>query len=317
MSPKISIVVEAKNQAHEAEDIPCLDGLARQTHPLAEVEIIAAGDRRQVAAFRDRADRLPFLAVRSVEVADEDHTYFGLKHAGASLAVGEILIFLDWDVVPGPGWLAAAVRQIEAGASVANGPAVFRGWRGFTSESPWILAASSVTWSRVFFEANNAAFRTEVYRRFPYRPEDGRLGWIGQFEALRAAGLTLSRSPDQRVLHYFTPTWWLFDFNFRAGVETVRLHWRLSGDPERLTWRQRLIVNAGLLAPPMNMFWGVAGETPRWLRYSRLLGLGAGRRALGIPLVIAVSTAAHACQVAGMYATLLAPERMIAFSDSR
>ena len=78
---------------------------------------------------------------------------------------------------------------------------------------------------------------------------------------------------------------------------------------------RRAIVRARALAPVITFAAGVARDLPRWFRYGRLVEVPPWRRAACAPLVLALSAAAYGCQAAGMYAAMIAPERMRRFSD--
>lgn len=311
---QVSVVVESKNEAHFADRIPIIETLRAQTFPLQQVELIVAGDDRAVQRLREASAGLGLGGFKGVKV--EDGTYHGLKDAGARAASGEIVVFLDWDIVAHPRWIETAVEAIYGGADALSGMAIFRGWGPLGPFHPIVLAASSISWERDSLESNNAAYRADLYRQHPYRVEDGRRAWIAQHEALVRSGAKLRREPRSLVYHYFKLRWWLFDLNVRAGVDMILDRPRLlAAGP--LTRRQRLIVRAGVLAPLITMAAGLVRGVPRWFRYTGALGVSRLRQVGSVPIVIVMLLAAYACQAAGMYAAMIAPERMRRFSDAR
>lgn len=70
------------------------------------------------------------------------------------------------------------------------------------------------------------------------------------------------------------------------------------------------IRRTGVLEPIVTMGWHMLLDLPRWVRFSGLLGLRRSRRLLLLPLVVAMSAAARSAEMAGMYCTMAAPNRM-------
>jgi len=62
--PRVSIVVEGKNERNRSDEIPCIEGLRRQRRSLADVELIFAGGAREAALFERAAADLPVAARR-------------------------------------------------------------------------------------------------------------------------------------------------------------------------------------------------------------------------------------------------------------
>ena len=85
-----------------------LAALARQTYPRHLTQVIVADD-----GSPEPPAVPPGLAGLEVEVVRQPRHGFGLaraRNAGAAAAVGEILLFLDGDMVPEPRWLEAHAR---------------------------------------------------------------------------------------------------------------------------------------------------------------------------------------------------------------
>ncbi len=100
--------------------------------------------------------------------------YFELKNYGAAQASGELLVFLDSDVVPEEGWLRALAGTFDDPAvEVATGAVHLEG-EGLYADAVamfWFFAprreGGGVEETRHFF-ANNVAFRRELFERFPF-----------------------------------------------------------------------------------------------------------------------------------------------------
>jgi hypothetical protein len=112
--PLVSVLIPARDEA--ARIGACLDGLARQTYRRFEVIVVddhsSDGTAEVVRAY---AGRLPELAV--VPGAALPPGWAGKPWAcnqAAERARGELLVFLDADVMPRPGLLAALAARAEA-----------------------------------------------------------------------------------------------------------------------------------------------------------------------------------------------------------
>jgi glycosyltransferase involved in cell wall biosynthesis len=97
----VSVVVPVHRGGKEFEK--CLEGIARLSPPAGELVVALDGeDDGSGAAALARGARVTRLPVRSGPAA--------ARNAGARLATGDILLFLDADVVPAP----AVVGQVRA-----------------------------------------------------------------------------------------------------------------------------------------------------------------------------------------------------------
>jgi hypothetical protein len=119
-----------------------------------------------------------WLTLRYLPVASA--SYCQLKNAGAAIATGEIIIFLDSDVNPEPEWLVAFLCAFaDPSVSVAVGNTyvdcgagdVYSKSLALTWMFPLRDSDGGITVSDWFY-ANNAAFRRETFlsRQFPNVP---------------------------------------------------------------------------------------------------------------------------------------------------
>lgn len=116
------------------------------------------------------------LTVRTIPIADA--TYCEMKNAGAENARGDIVIFLDCDVVPEPGWLAAFLRAFadpNVSAAVGNTYTDFSNGATYSKAMAlsWMFPLREIDdgmRASASFHSNNAAFRRETFlaRRFPH-----------------------------------------------------------------------------------------------------------------------------------------------------
>ncbi|CCQ17412.1 putative uncharacterized protein [Rhodococcus sp. AW25M09] len=141
-APLVSVVIPYFEQQRRLAFV--LTALTVQTYPAARIQVIVADDGSpeppNVDAFRSMLDvtvvRQPDLGFRAAAA----------RNLGASVAVGEILCFLDADTVPEPGYVAESARLISA---VPDALAVGRrrhadldGWSG-EDVREWLVGRSA------------------------------------------------------------------------------------------------------------------------------------------------------------------------------
>ncbi len=134
--------------------------------------------------------------------------YYQLKNAGAGAATGEIVILLDCDVIPEPGWLEAMLTPfLDAKIEVVTGQ---------TYIGPDTLYAKSAALFWVFplrrgesglikvkhAFANNAAFRRKLFLCHPYPDEEMHRGNCRLLSRdLFARGVDIHQQLAARVNH--------------------------------------------------------------------------------------------------------------------
>ncbi len=317
LNPIVSIVLEGYNQSRglgEADDT--LDALKQQDYPLDHLEIILVGSHDQVEAWENAyRDAAPFKAIKTV-ACDGAH-YYQLKNEGANLATGDIIAFTDSDVRPRPTWVRAIIDGIEAGADVTVGPSLFRKEGRFHPDSILMRMAATITWGWIFgksredglpnargFMDHNVAMRTEVFRKHQYRVDFGRV--IASpllYRSLVNAGYKVAVQPKQQAAHHFSWRYWFVSLEYRYGFEVYCLR-RLDKD-----YPNQWITKTGYLEPIVSWFWHVLLDMPKWFRFNRVLGTGKIYATLWFPVFVLSSMLAHTFEMAGMYATIFAPEK--------
>ena len=147
-----SVVIPAKDAAATlARTLECL--AAQETAPL---EVLVADDESSdetaAIAARGGATLVPVPAGSGPA---------GARNAAAAKARGEVLAFTDADCFPEPGWLAAGLRAIEAGADLVQG----RVWpdpevaMGPFDRTVWVVEESGL------YETANLFVRRELFER--------------------------------------------------------------------------------------------------------------------------------------------------------
>ena len=158
---------------------------------------------------------------------------------------------------------------------------------------------------------HNVAVRADLFRRLLYRTDLGRiLASPLLFRTLARSGARIALHPKQQIVHYFSWGYWLSKLHFRYGYEVFVLRRLDTHYPNQ--W----IARTKVFEPVVTMGWHMLLDLPRWLRFSKLLGMGAGRRIALLPAVIILSAIARAAEMVGMYSTILAPKAMKRWAEA-
>lgn len=118
------------------------------------------------------------LAATTQIIPTDGLHYYEQKKLGAASASADIKIFLDCDVVPEPGWLAAMLESFENPDVGAVAGETYIEQTGFYSKAFslfWFFPlrdASESLEPTARFHANNVAFRSEVFAKHPFPSMD-------------------------------------------------------------------------------------------------------------------------------------------------
>jgi glycosyltransferase involved in cell wall biosynthesis len=138
VNPEISIVIPA----HDEEGYlgATLEALDAQTYRNFETIVVANGCSDRTAEIAAGSARVIELGVADMTVA---------RNVGARAAAGEILVFLDADVLLPPRTLERLANELTVGWSIATFPA---------------RPSGRMLWYRPLFALRNLVFRTGIYR---------------------------------------------------------------------------------------------------------------------------------------------------------
>lgn len=103
--PRCSVVITAYNALNDLPE--CLEGLFAQEYP--DFEIILVDNASDDATPEFAAAYLDRIVYRRLEV---NRAITGGYNAGAEIATGEIVVFINADTKPQPGWLSALVQPL-------------------------------------------------------------------------------------------------------------------------------------------------------------------------------------------------------------
>jgi glycosyltransferase involved in cell wall biosynthesis len=121
--PAVSVVIPAYNAERTIGRV--LEALAAQDAPVDEVIVVDDGSTDTTAEI---------AASHGASVLRTDGSGFagGARNAGWDVAKGDVVVFLDSDVVPAPGWGSALRRAIDEFPGTVVGAA-----RTFKAQTPW------------------------------------------------------------------------------------------------------------------------------------------------------------------------------------
>lgn len=232
--------------------------------------------------------------------------YYQLKNLGAGQAEGEVVVFVDSDVIPEADWLAALTEPFWArpGIEVVAGHTHLdhRDLMGRAFALGWFFPlpaadAPLAPGGRHFF-ANNVAFRRAVITAHPF-PDmaDGmtRGACVQLAGTLVDLGIDIWRQPAARTSHPAPNGLAHFVARGLAQGRDWALAREEDGSP---AWR------IGLHAP-RRVFSRTWRMLRRALRHHRTVGLPAWQ----IPLAVAIMAVFHLEECLGAWAYVLAPAR--------
>lgn len=186
MKPDISIVIEWENVilADAARSVRMIERLRKQISGLSrKVEVIVLFNPEQIdrsflqnELFRrfDSDSANNSFSLRVQEACGKH--YYELKNEGARLARGDIVVFLDCDVIPDDGWLENIVKPLYDSEEIKMvGGNAYVDYRSVYSKAfalAWIYKLRvkenhSLVKNRLF-HANNVAFRKELITAHPF-----------------------------------------------------------------------------------------------------------------------------------------------------
>jgi hypothetical protein len=233
-SPAISIIVEWDNirlaelgrcramlrevarQASELRHTGCRDvaAAAGSVSPADAIELLVLYDSERIhrgavesVLHAELGPAPAALAPRAI--AAPGMAYYALKNFGVAHAAGAVVVFVDSDVIPEPGWLA------ELLAPLAREEVQFVGGNTYVDATGLYSKAVALTWffplretgtdlrtANRFF-ANNFAARRALLAAHPFPLDEGaaRGSCLALSRKLTASGITIYRNPAAQASH--------------------------------------------------------------------------------------------------------------------
>lgn len=230
-SPLLTILIEWENVLVAAEDrcVRMLEELGRQLSAFeAGVEVLVMFNPEQISAevieqiLAQHLRITPHRAdISARTVSSPGLHYYDLRNHGVQMARGEIIVCLDSDVIPEPGWLSALTDPLRTDPSIS-----FVGGETHVDHTGslfnkafalgWIFPLRSaestlrVGTDRQFW-ANNLACRRDFFLQNPYPtdadPNESRNACRRLREQLAAQGIPIWRAGNARVSHPAPDGW--------------------------------------------------------------------------------------------------------------
>ncbi|TKS54714.1 glycosyltransferase [Luteimonas yindakuii] len=169
--PAASIVIPVHN--HVGHTLECLRALAAAP-PAATMEIIVVDDASSDAS----ATLLPRITGLRYHRRERNGGFIAACNTGAALARGEVLVFLNNDTVPQPGWLDALLETLREvpRAGIVGAQLVYPDGR--LQEAGGVVFRDGQAWNYGRFES----------------PEDPRYGYLRDADYVSGAALAIPRA---------------------------------------------------------------------------------------------------------------------------
>jgi hypothetical protein len=228
--------------------------------------------------------------------------YYEQKNKGARLASGEVLVFLDSDVIPEEGWLEGLLAALDDPQVAVVGGETYHATDTFYDKLfaafwtfPTRRPSRGVHRYRNFY-ANNLAVRREVFLAYPYPDAPAYRGQCSALaKTMRSQGIPIHRQGASRVSHPPPEGGWTF---------VVRA---LCQGYDAVYWKRRrrfgLLLGANPVASLWRLFRQWAEVLVRVATRARAVRLGP----LGILAAVALGFAYYACKFAGEVVAFFAP----------
>ena len=296
--PTVSVVIVIDYKIGDGSDVnhlvPTLKGLAHQdyTGTTEFLLIEASGSSVPLEELRK------YLSSINI-VNNSGITSYDLKNAGCRSASSDLVVILDADCVPHPGWLSAAVNhhKMHKDAAAISGKTLYRK-EGLLARVFALLDRSYVDCGRPgktqAISNNNAAFRRDKLLKFPLKNDIGTFGSKMHSIEMLAAGEELRFEPDMIVYHNFYG--WKMQKLDRRHIGYAMAKYRLAEEGASHGWMFKM----GLAGLPVIYFMAVAGSLKRCLKRHAEYGV----RWFEVPAAIIAAFIVHAFEIPGIVTAL-------------
>jgi glycosyltransferase involved in cell wall biosynthesis len=253
--PEISIIIPTRSRPELLKS--CLEAIVNLDTLRESFEVVVVDDGSPKSMARVVEPWCQRLSIRLV-VQPGNFGPAAARNAGAHVARGQFLVFIDDDCVPGPGWLSALMTELRSHPDWLLGGYVENG----LPANPYATASQHImTYARRYYEleranewffaTNNFALSAERFRELggfdtsiPSRTAEDK-----EFcDRWRGRNYPMAYVPDALVYHGHDLSWWQFvrqHFNYGRGLLFFRLKRRRGAGkliPERFAFYSKLIV---------------------------------------------------------------------------
>jgi hypothetical protein len=314
MSRLVSVIIEWENaklsDLERAERMLAQLGTqmaeaARKRHLRAELLVLYDSDAVDPAvprtAISSQIDAATWPGTIQL-VPAPGQRYYEQKNKGAKLSSGEILVFLDSDVVPEKGWLAGLLAALDdPNVGIVGGETyhatdtlhdkLFAAFWTFPTQRP-----SRGVYSHKNFYANNLAVRREIFVANLYPDAPAYRGQCSELaKSMRDQGFRIFRQGDSRVSHPPPEGAWTFVVRALCQGHDV-VHWKNQR-------RFGALLSTNPAASLLRLVRQLGEVLVRVATRARAVGLGP----LGVLAAIGVGFAYYTCKFAGEVVSFFAP----------
>ncbi|MEP7334974.1 MAG: glycosyltransferase family A protein [Actinomycetota bacterium] len=275
--PDVTVILESYNHVEGPSGLDrlriALEAATRmlEEHGNGALLVTDAADDGEVSELLERE----FPKARIVAAAGLD--YDGAKLEAARQAESDVVLFLDGDCIPEPGWLCAHLAAFEAGHHATAGFTRYDGgWRGAV-ESVLDFGFMLPPRDRVAgcYGSNNAGFRRETLLEVPPPAGAMRCRCYAHAQELMRRGKPVWMVPGAKTRHERQP---LVEERYRQGFDAVAACWV---DP---ALREARLLKLGVFAAPLFYARAVLLDWRRILVAHRDLGLATWQAVASLPL---------------------------------
>jgi glycosyltransferase involved in cell wall biosynthesis len=275
--PDVTVVVESYNHAEGSSGLDRLRIALRaatqmlEQHGNGELLVTDAAGDRELAEFLEHE----FPSARVVDAIGLG--YDEAKLEAAVQAESELVVYLDGDCIPEPGWLEAHFTALEDGHHATSGFTRYDGgWRG-AIESVLDFGFMLPARDRVIgcYSSNNSGFRRDTLIEVPHPPGAMRCRCYAHAQELMRRGMPVRMVPAAKTWHERQP---LVEERYRQGFDRVAACW------VNPTLRETRLLRLGVFAAPLFYARAVLLDWQRILAAHRDLGLAKWQAVASLPL---------------------------------
>lgn len=298
---------EVARQACELRHTDCRDTTSAAAAPPAAdaIELLVLYDSERIhrgavqSVLHDELGPAP-VALAPRVIAAPGMAYYALKNFGVTHAAGEIVVFVDSDVIPEAGWLSGLVTpladeavQLIGGNTYVDATGLYSKAVALTWFFPLRETGTTIGTADRFF-ANNFAARRALLVAHPFPIDEGaaRGACLALSRSLTALGVTIYRNPAAQAAHPAPKG--LVHFVTRA-IADGRDHCIYAPPAER-----------GVRAVARHFYY----ETRRAMTAVRTRGAAVRLPRAGVPLAAAIGAGYYLLGLTGSLATRVHPAFM-------
>ena len=265
-APSIVLEWETVNEGGIDRAVLGLREIARQIAELqsqlkAPAEVIVCYEERDISdkelqSVFDRAAGAGgwLCRINFIPVPSGTH-YYEKKNIGARVSVNEIIVFLDTDLIPDPGWLQGLLTAFDDwSVSVLVGATHLDHGSMYETAVALFWIFSPATHGRGVqplrrYSSNNLAFRRFVFLKFPFPTRPTYRGQCGELgKTLLDIGIAIREHTDARATH--PPPAGFRGFVHRAwsAGQDEQFYSGLSQKTSLATWNRQLRQDGRIVA---------------------------------------------------------------------